>query len=125
MTPLSSRIVRLRKLGPFIGLPKGIFVALRRQARSIRVSPVLVESAALSSQALYEWFKERHGRTATCTPPQQLVQHPASCRSAHQQDVFGRQTDLRAHLDAECEGVANSALVGLEAGLWRRNFCER
>jgi Mg2+-importing ATPase len=59
MTPLPRRIIRRLKAGTLVGLPKGIFVALRRQAPPIRVAPILVESAALSSDAVYQRLRSR------------------------------------------------------------------
>ena len=48
------------RAGPSLGLPKGIFAALRRQANPpIRVSPILVESASLAPDAVYARLRSR------------------------------------------------------------------
>jgi len=75
MTPLPNRIARRLKLGTFIGLPKGIFVAFRRQAPAIRVAPLLVESAALDSNAVYERLGSRPAGLTTDEAEARLVEH--------------------------------------------------
>ncbi|MFY9551464.1 MAG: magnesium-translocating P-type ATPase [Thermoanaerobaculia bacterium] len=42
-----------------MGLPKGIFAALRRQPPPIRVAPILVESASLTSEVVYQRLRSR------------------------------------------------------------------
>ena len=50
---MDQRIVPLPKPGASFGLPKGIFAALRRQPPPIRVAPILLEVASLSTEAVY------------------------------------------------------------------------
>ena len=45
--------------GVSLMLPKGIFAALRRQPPPIRVAPILVESASLTSDAVYQRLRSR------------------------------------------------------------------
>ena len=53
------RIIRRSRPGPSVGLPKGIFAALGRQPPPIRVAPILLESASLTSEALYQRLQSR------------------------------------------------------------------
>ena len=50
---MDQRIVPLPKPGASVGLPKGIFAALRRQPPPIRVAPILLELASLPTEAVY------------------------------------------------------------------------
>jgi hypothetical protein len=59
MTRASHRIVRPLRPGASVGLPKGIFAALRRQPPPIRVAPILLESASLTSDAVFQRFQSR------------------------------------------------------------------
>ena len=59
----------------FIGLPKGIFAALRRQPPPIRVAPILVESASLTSDAVYERLGSRTTGLTTAEADIRLIKH--------------------------------------------------
>src|SRR4029453_18460707 len=54
MTRAPGRIVRSQAPGVSVGLPKGIFAALRRQPPSIRVAPILLESTSLTCDVVYQ-----------------------------------------------------------------------
>ncbi len=78
MTRAPHRIVRLLRPGASVGLPKGIFAALRRQPPPIRVAPILLEAASLSAEALYaaaadpcdrSHYRRSRGTTAVSTAP--------------------------------------------------------
>src|SRR5690349_11582244 len=74
MTPLPRRIARRLKSGT-LGLPKGIFAAFRRHAPSIRVAPLLVESAALDSNAVYGRLASRPTGLTTDEAEARLMEH--------------------------------------------------
>ena len=59
MTRAPHRIVRPQKPGTSVGLPKGIFAALRRQPPPIRVAPILLESASLTTAGVYQRLQSR------------------------------------------------------------------
>src|SRR5260370_38911173 len=59
MTRAFHRIVGPLRPGASVGLPKGIFAALRRQPPPIRVAPILLESAFLTSDAVFQRFQSR------------------------------------------------------------------
>ena len=59
MTRAPHRIVRPPKPGASVGLPKGIFAALRRQPPPIRVAPILLESASLTTDGVYQRLQSR------------------------------------------------------------------
>ncbi len=58
-----------------VGLPKGIFAALRRQPPPIRVSPILVESASLAVDALYARLRSRATGLTTEEAEARLTEH--------------------------------------------------
>jgi Mg2+-importing ATPase len=59
MTRAAHRIVRPTKSGASLGLPKGIFAALRRQPPPIRIAPILLEAASLTSDGVYQRLQSR------------------------------------------------------------------
>jgi Mg2+-importing ATPase len=59
MTRRRPRIVRRPKPGASVGLPKGIFAALRRQPPPIRVASILLESASLTPDEVYRRLTSR------------------------------------------------------------------
>src|SRR5579862_6347127 len=75
MTPSPHRIIRRLKSGTFVGLPKGIFAALRRQAPPIRVASILVESAVLSSEAVYQRLGSRPAGLTAAEVDTRLIEH--------------------------------------------------
>jgi len=75
MTRTTLRIVRPRRPGASLGLPKGIFAALRRQPPPIRVAPILVESASLTSEVVYQRLKSRATGLTTDEAEARLTEH--------------------------------------------------
>jgi Mg2+-importing ATPase len=75
MTRATRRLVRLAKMGSSLGLPKGIFAALRRQPRTIRVAPILLESATLTPDAVYQLLKSRVTGLTTREADARLSEH--------------------------------------------------
>jgi len=69
------RPVRWGRPNGTLGLPKGIFAALRRQQPPIRVAPILVEAASLTSEATYQRLRSR---------PSGLTRDEAESRLAEQ-----------------------------------------
>jgi hypothetical protein len=61
-----------------VGLPKGIFAALRRQPPPIRVAPILLESASLTSEVVYQRLQSRVTGHSTVRPG--CVAHRASSK---------------------------------------------
>jgi Mg2+-importing ATPase len=59
MTRATRRTARRPDPGASLVLPKGIFAALRRQPPPIRVAPILIESASLTSDAVYQRLRSR------------------------------------------------------------------
>jgi Mg2+-importing ATPase len=59
MTRAPIRTARRPDPGASLVLPKGIFAALRRQPPPIRVAPILIESASLTSEAVYQRLRSR------------------------------------------------------------------
>jgi Mg2+-importing ATPase len=53
------RSLRPGSPGASVGLPKGIFAALRRQPPPIRVAPIALESASLTSDGVYQRLHSR------------------------------------------------------------------
>lgn len=59
MTRAPDRIVRFLRPGASVGLPKGIFAAVRREPPPIRVAPVLLETASLTMEGVYQRLGSR------------------------------------------------------------------
>jgi P-type Mg2+ transporter len=59
MTRTPRRAVRLWRPGASVGLPKGIFAALRRQPPPIRVAPILLQTASLTAEDVYQRLRTR------------------------------------------------------------------
>jgi hypothetical protein len=47
MTRAARRLARLARMGTSIGIPKGIFTALRRHPHAVRVAPILLTASYL------------------------------------------------------------------------------
>jgi Mg2+-importing ATPase len=58
-----------------VGLPKGIFAALRRQPPPIRVAPILLESASLTSDVVLQRLKSRVTGLTTSEGEARLSEH--------------------------------------------------
>jgi P-type Mg2+ transporter len=68
----------LRSPGASVGLPKGIFAALRRQPPPIRVAPIALESASLTSDAVYQRLDTRVTGLTTSQAESRLSEHGAN-----------------------------------------------
>ena len=75
MTRAFHRIVRPQRPGASVGLPKGIFAALRRQPPPIRVAPILLESASLTSDVVFQRLKSRVTGLTTSEAETRLSEH--------------------------------------------------
>ena len=75
MTPAERRIVGDPRLRASVGLPKGIFAALRRQPPPIRVAPILLESASLTSDGVYQRLHSRVTGLTTSEAEARLGEH--------------------------------------------------
>ena len=78
MTRASLRPLRLRSPGASVGLPKGIFAALRRQPPPIRVAPIALESASLTSDAVYQRLDTRVTGLTSSQAESRLSEHGAN-----------------------------------------------
>ena len=74
MTP-ARRVVRALKPIASIGLPKGIFAQLRRQPPPIRVAPVLLETASLPVDQVYERLHTRATGLSIKEADTRLIEH--------------------------------------------------
>jgi P-type Mg2+ transporter len=61
--------------GSSVGLPKGVFAALRRQPPPIRVAPILLESASLTSDVVYQRLRSRATGLTTDEAEARLSEH--------------------------------------------------
>src|ERR1700737_5577749 len=75
MTRASHRIVGPLRPGASVGLPKGIFAALRRQPPPIRVAPILLESAFLPSDVVLQRLQSRLTGLTTSEADARLSEH--------------------------------------------------
>ena len=75
MARAPHRIVRLLRPGASVGLPKGIFAALRRQPPPIRVAPLLLEAASLSAEGVYPRLRTRATGLTTNEAEARLHEH--------------------------------------------------
>jgi hypothetical protein len=75
VTRASRHIVRPPSPGASVGLPKGIFAALRRQPPPIRVAPILLESAALTSDGVYQRLQSRASGLTSNEAEARLSEH--------------------------------------------------
>ncbi len=75
MTRAPRRIVRPSRPGASVGLPKGIFALLRRQPPPIRVAPILLESAPLTSDGVYQRLQSRGAGLTTSEAEARLSEH--------------------------------------------------
>jgi Mg2+-importing ATPase len=75
MTQTPFRPTRGTKPGASLGLPKGIFAALRRQARPIRVAPMLVESSSLAPDIVYQRLGSRRTGLTADEAESRLLEH--------------------------------------------------
>ena len=75
MTRAERRIVGDPRLRASVGLPKGIFAALRRQPPPIRVAPILLESASLTSDGVYQRLHSRVTGLTTNEAEARLGEH--------------------------------------------------
>jgi Mg2+-importing ATPase len=87
MIRASRRIVHVRKPGASVGLPKGIFAALRRQPPPIRVFPLLLESASMTPDAVWQRLESRAAGLTTSEAEARLSEHGANAVA-----VDGRKT---------------------------------
>jgi len=70
-----------------VGLPKGIFAALRRQPPPIRVFPLLLESASMTPDAVWQRLESRAAGLTTSEAEARLSEHGANAVA-----VDGRKT---------------------------------
>jgi CBS domain-containing protein len=75
MTRVRHRIARRARPAASVGLSKGIFAALRRQPRPIRVAPILLESASLTSDGVYQRLHSRVAGLTTSEAEARLREH--------------------------------------------------
>ena len=75
MTPAPHRTSRAAKPGASLGLPKGIFAALRRHPPPILVAPLLVESASLPLDGVYQRLESRATGLTTDEAETRLGEH--------------------------------------------------
>jgi Cation transporter/ATPase, N-terminus len=75
MTHAPGHIVRPRMPGSSVGLPKGVVAALRRQPPPIRVAPILLESASLTSDVVYQRLRSRATGLTTDEAEARLSEH--------------------------------------------------
>jgi Mg2+-importing ATPase len=75
MSRASQRTVRASRPGASVGLPKGIFVALRRQPPPIRVAPLLIELAFPTSELVYQRLDSRVTGLTTDEAEARLGEH--------------------------------------------------
>jgi P-type Mg2+ transporter len=75
MTRAPQRIVRSSKPAASVGLPKGIFAALRRQPPPIRVAPILLETAFLTAEGVYQRLDSRATGLSTDEAEARLSEH--------------------------------------------------
>jgi Mg2+-importing ATPase len=69
------RFVRASTRAASVGFPKGIFAALRRQPPPIQVDPLLLETASLPADGVYERLRSRPGGLTTEEAEARLVEH--------------------------------------------------
>ena len=69
------RVVRASSAAASVGLPKGIFAALRRQPPPIRVDPLLLETASLPVDGVYQRLQTRPGGLTTEEADARLAEH--------------------------------------------------
>ena len=72
---MSSLPIRMVKLAHSVLLPKHLFAAIRRQQPPIRVAPILVESAALAPEIVYQRLSSRPTDLAADEAATRLVEH--------------------------------------------------
>jgi P-type Mg2+ transporter len=89
MTRVLHRIVRPRRPGASVGLPKGIFLALRRQPPPIRVAPVLLESASLAAEAVFQRLDTRVTGLTTSEAEARLSEHGPNMVAADRRKSIG------------------------------------
>ena len=68
-------VVRASSAAASVGLPKGIFAALRRQPPPIRVNPLLLETASLPADGVYQRLQTRPSGLTTEEAEARLVEH--------------------------------------------------
>lgn len=89
MTRVSHRIVRPSSPGASVGLPKGIFAALRRQPPPIRVAPILLESASLAADGVYQRLQSRVTGLTTSEAGARLSEHGPNMVAADGRKTIG------------------------------------
>src|SRR5216683_6633283 len=89
MTRAPDRIGRRRRPGASVGLPKGIFAALRRQPPPIRVAPILLESASLTSYLVYGRLGSRATGLTTDEAEARLSEHGPNMVAADRRKSIG------------------------------------
>jgi len=82
MTRSESRMIRRRRPGASVALPKGIFAALRRQPPPIRVAPLLLESASLTTDVVFQRLESRGTGLTTSEAEARLSEHGANMVAA-------------------------------------------
>ena len=89
MTRVTRSAVGADGPGPSLGIPRGIFAALRRRAQPIRVAPVLVESASLTSEAVYRRLETRATGLTADEAETRLEEHgPNVVAADHRKSVW-------------------------------------
>jgi Mg2+-importing ATPase len=75
MTRAARRLARLAKMGSSIGIPKGIFTALRRHPRAVRVAPILLTASFLTPGESLSSLKTRVTGLTTNEADTRLNEH--------------------------------------------------
>ena len=75
MTRAPHRIVRPPRPAPSLGLHRGVFAALRRQPRPIRVAQILLDSASLTPEGVYQRLRSRSTGLTTAEAEARLREH--------------------------------------------------
>ena len=89
MAGAPGRIVRFFKPGASVGLPKGIFVALHRHRPPIRVAPILLETASLPPERVFERLASRAAGLTTAEAETRLMEHGHNVVAADGRKGFG------------------------------------
>ena len=86
---MPRRIVRAVKPTASVGLPKGIFAALRRQPPPIRVDPLLLATASQSIEGVYQQLRSRPEGLTTDEAEARLAEHGPNAVAADERKSLG------------------------------------
>jgi hypothetical protein len=111
--------------GRLMGLPKGLFAALRRQPPPIRVATILLESASLTSAGVYQRLQSRVTSLTTSEAETRPSEHGANMVAADRRKSIGFQRIPREFTFIDVKGRPLERRGPLNKSRWDQRLRRR